>query len=403
MLNGLPLCILVLIVRVIPCAALPNLNIKETLSSFTSMRHSWMPRSNSPILGRQTIAGVNYNPNGSAFLWLPQDEYSGQNFFDRWDFFSFPDPTNGNVNFVNRTTAFANGLVYIQDDGSVIMKADNTSSLASGVFRDSVRITSQTSYDTGLFILDLNRAPWGCAVWPAFWTVGSDWPANGEIDILEGVHDDQHNQIAWHTAPGCELNPNVTFSGTMNALNGVNLTSCDAKLNSNSGCDVTEWSRASYGPLFEASGGGVIAMKWDENDISVWSFFRAAVPADITQGSPDPSEWGIPSATLSNSSCHIGQFFSNHSIVFDITFCGDWAGSSYATSGCPGTCAERLMDGANFVNASWSINSLKVYKKQLFAGNSTTKVSASAGLLDWVGFSQITLLVLLALAHVYVW
>ena len=56
-------------------------------------------------------------------------------------------------------------------------------------------------------------------------------------------------------------------------------------------------------------------------------------------------------------------------VVIDITFCGkvfsstihdyfclmfyfepvgDWAGSSYTTSGCPGTCSERLMDGANF-------------------------------------------------------
>ena len=32
----------------------------------------------------------------------------------------------------------------------------------------------------------------------------------------------------------------------------------------------------------------------------------------------------------------------------DITFCGDWAGNSYATSGCPGTCAERLQDPKNF-------------------------------------------------------
>lgn len=47
------------------------------------------------------------------------------------------------------------------------------------------------------------------------------------------------------------------------------MTNCDASLNSNSGCDVTEWSMASYGPLFEQSGGGVIAMKWDENGISV--------------------------------------------------------------------------------------------------------------------------------------
>ena len=77
-------------------------------------------------------------------------------------------------------------------------------------------------------------------------------------------------------------------------------------------------------------------MKWDENGISVCehhhfilhsfnpislesltgSFFRAAVPVDITQGSPNPSLWGVPSATLANTSCNIEQFFSNHSIIF---------------------------------------------------------------------------------------
>jgi len=36
------------------------------------------------------------------------------------------------------------------------------------------------------------------------------------------------------------------------------------------------------------------------------------------------------------------------SFTADITFCGDWAGNSYATSGCPGTCAERLQDPKNF-------------------------------------------------------
>jgi len=110
-------------------------------------------------------------------------------------------------------------------------------------------------------------------------------------------------------------------------------------------------------------------MKWDENDISVWSFFRAAIPPDITAGAPNPSLWGVPSAKLMSTMCDIPNFFVNHSIIFDITFCGDWAGNSYATSGCPDTCLERLMDPTNFVNATWSINSLKVYKKVLLAGN----------------------------------
>ncbi|CAA7265779.1 unnamed protein product [Cyclocybe aegerita] len=153
-------------------------------------------------------------------------------------------------------------------------------------------------------------------------------------------------------------------------------TDCNAFINHNSGCGITEWSRASYGPFFDVQGGGVFAMKWDENDISVWSFYRAAVPRDIVDGTPNPSEWGIPSARLHSSQCDIGKYFANHSIIFDITF-WDWAGNSYATSGCPGTCEERLMDPKNFENASWSINSLKVYRKQLVAGD-ISPVSAAA-------------------------
>jgi hypothetical protein len=152
----------------------------------------------------------------------------------------------------------------------------------------------------------------------------------------------------------------------------VNRTNCDTNYMQNSGCDVVEWSQASYGPVFEQQGGGILAMKWDENDISVWSFFRQAIPTDVKEGTPNPSLWGRPSAKLMNTTCNLGQYFANHNIVFDITFCGAWAGNSYATSGCPGTCPDRLMDPNNFVNATWSINSLKVYTKQPIKGNATT-------------------------------
>ncbi|KAF8642364.1 hypothetical protein AX16_009633 [Volvariella volvacea WC 439] len=306
---------------------------------------------------------LNTNADGSSFIWVPQDEYSGTSFFDRWDFFSAPDPTNGHVNYVDAETAFQKRLVYFEEDGTVIMKGDNTTWLPLGTYRDSVRISSHAQYNGGLFILDLNRAPWGCGTWPAFWTLGSGlWPWNGEIDIIEGVHDNQHNQVAWHTGDGCHLNPNATFSGT------VLHTNCFALTNQNSGCGITEWSRASYGPYFDSQAGGMFAMKWDENGIAVWSFYRAAIPQDILEGHPDPSNWGVPSAALDPSGCDIGRYFANHSIIFDITYCGDWAGNSYATSGCPGTCEERLMDPSNFVNASWSINSLKVYRKQVLNG-----------------------------------
>jgi len=169
----------------------------------------------------------------------------------------------------------------------------------------------------------------------------------------------------------------VNMTGTiLTGSNGQLNLDCDGLINANSGCGVTEWSRASYGPTFDAQGGGVFAMKWDENGIAVWSFYRAAVPQDIISGNPSPSGWGVPVAQLAPTDCGpLSNFFINHSIIFDITFCGDLAGNSYATSGCPGTCEERLMDPSNFVNATWIINTLKVYRKQLLYGSVSSAIA----------------------------
>jgi len=304
--------------------------------------------------------------DGSQFIWTIQDTYSGETFFDNFNFFTGDDPTHGTVNYTDRETAFAAGLAYVNPDGTVVMKGDNTTTLQPGINRSSVRISSIPQYNTGLFILDLNKAPWGCGVWPAWWTLGSgQWPFTGEIDILEGVHDNEHNQVTWHTGPNCTLTPTANFTGSL-VLSGSGQPNldCDGSLPGNAGCGITEWSRASYGPTFDAQGGGVFAMKWDDTGISVWSFYRAAVPQDIQIGQPAPSTWNEPVAMLAPDSCDPITNFVNHSIIFDITFCGDWAGNSYATSGCPGTCPDRLMDPTNFVNASWSINWMKVYKRQ---------------------------------------
>ncbi|KXN90001.1 putative glycosidase C21B10.07 [Leucoagaricus sp. SymC.cos] len=302
----------------------------------------------------QVRSNLNTGPNGSTFLWLPQDEYSGSSFFDRWDFFTDDDPTHGivklRISYTTKEDAFATGLAFVRGDGTVIMQGDNTTQLNQGVPRRSVRISSKAQYNGGLFILDLDKAPWGCGIWPAFWTLGAgNWPYTGEVDIIEGVHDNEHNQVAFHTAPGCLLNPNATFTGTVVTRDGQNSTQCNGLINDNSGCAIVEWSRASYGPFFDSQGGGVFAMKWDDEGIAVWSFYRQAIPTDINQGSPDPSKWGPPVAALDPAGCDINQYFANHSIIFDITFCGDWAGNSYASTTCPGTCEQRLMDPNNFV------------------------------------------------------
>jgi len=313
--------------------------------------------------------GVEIGPNGTSWVWTIQDVYEGDNFFPQFTFFTGADPTHGTVNYVDQDTAFNDTLAYVDSDGHVIMKGDDTTFLPLGTNRNSVRVSSIPQYNTGLFILDLNRAPWGCGTWPAWWTLGGgQWPYTGEIDIVEGVHDNEHNQVTWHTGENCTLTPTNNFTGTIVTTNGQPNLDCYGNLNDNAGCGITAWSEASYGPTFDAAGGGVFAMKWDELGIGIWNFYRSAVPQDITDGEPVPSSWTKPVAYLEPSGCDPIANFVNHSIIFDITFCGDWAGNSYASSGCPGNCSSQLMDPANFVNASWDINSLKVYKKQFISG-----------------------------------
>ena len=62
------------------------------------------------------------------------------------------------------------------------MKVDNVTNVTAGDMRNSVRITTQDFYDYGsVWIIDLLHIPYGCSVWPAFWSKGPLWPNDGEI------------------------------------------------------------------------------------------------------------------------------------------------------------------------------------------------------------------------------
>ncbi|THV03401.1 hypothetical protein K435DRAFT_962432 [Dendrothele bispora CBS 962.96] len=70
-------------------------------------------------------------------------------------------------------------------------------------------------------------------------------------------------------------------------------TDCDGTIPRNAATGVQEWSTTSYREDFNLQGGGMFVTKWDENRIAVWSFFRAAVPADIVRGTPNPYTMGF--------------------------------------------------------------------------------------------------------------
>ncbi|WOO84688.1 putative glycosidase [Vanrija pseudolonga] len=312
----------------------------------------------------------------STSAWQHVETISGQNFFDQqyWNFWSYPDPTHGTVNYVDGNTARSQGLISVNGQGQAIMKVDTTPQVQGG--RNSVRIHSNRIWTGGMVILDAAHMPTGCGTWPAWWQNGPNWPEGGEIDILEGVNDNTNNQVSLHTGVGCTMPNNLESNqlGTMSTGN-FNPYDCSSANTQNQGCGVIDRKSAnSYGAGFNSAGGGVYALAWAKSGIKVWFFTRSAVPQDITSGSPNPDGWGTPVANFPSDNCNPYQFFYDQFNIFDTTLCGDWAGAdsvwsqSCAASTGFGSCSDYVLNsGASFEQAYWAVNSVTYY-------NSTTLV-----------------------------
>ena len=306
----------------------------------------------------------------SLASYVLQDDYTGSQFFDKFSFFTDNDPTHGYVDYVSQGAAQSAGLINT-NNGQVYMGVDSNN-IASGRGRKSVRVTSKASYNHGLFILDLQHMPGNsCGSWPAYWTVGPNWPNSGEIDIIEGVNNQNHNAVTLHTNSGCTIatSPNTGSSNGQQLFSGsISTSNCDINAPGqyqNAGCSIAAPAGNTYGDGFNANQGGVYAMEWKSSAISVWFFPRGQIPADVNN-SPNPAGWGVPLASFQSNSCNINAKFSNQQIVFDTTFCGDWAGSVWSSdptcSSKAATCQDFVRNNPQaFANAYWSINSLKVY------------------------------------------
>ncbi|KAE9978513.1 hypothetical protein EG328_001423 [Venturia inaequalis] len=299
-----------------------------------------------------------------------KDAYTPSNFFNSFNFFTGDDPTQGTVKFVDQNTAQSAGLISA-NGSSVKFGVEHSNPAPNG--RMSVRLESKQSYDQGLIIADIAHMPGSiCGTWPAFWTVGPDWPMNGEIDIIEGVNSEATNSMTLHTRAGCKLssapaaaNANQKFTGSIKTSN------CDvnaAGQGMNVGCGIGTRDTMTYGDGFNNEGGGVYATEWTGEAIRVFHFVRSNIPADILAGTPDPTTWGAPLALFTG--CDFDSYVKNQTIVFDTTFCGQWAGSKdvwQADAVCSkkaATCEDHVKNNpADFAGAYWDVNSVKVYQQ----------------------------------------
>jgi len=100
------------------------------------------------------------------------------------------------------------------------------------------------------------------------------------------------------------------------------------------GCTVQSTIPFSLGSSFNDNGGGVYAIEWTSTAIRIWFFPRDAIPPSLTSSFPNTADFGIPSANFEGS-CDIDTYLYNHSLTFNVDFCGGWAGPTFTADGCP--------------------------------------------------------------------
>ena len=309
------------------------------------------------------------------FLSSPSD------FFDNFNFFTGQDPTSGAIQYVAKPAAAQAQLVGYNHE-SILLSVDSTTQHdASGTEgRQSVRLEGKKNYNHGLLIADVAHIPTGCGTWPAFWLLGAgdSWPSTGEIDIIEGVHNQASNEMTLHTVAGCAVqnmtSQSKTYEGSLKTANcDVNAPNQDK----NAGCGIVAPTKpvgaASFGTNFNLQQGGVFATEWTSNGITIWFFPRNAIPQDLASkvSTPNPRSWTqAPLAQFSGSDCTWDAHFKNMRPIINTDLCGAWAGADdiWESSGCKAQtqmdkCEDYVgMHPGNFTEAYWIFKGMRMYQ-----------------------------------------
>jgi hypothetical protein len=167
----------------------------------------------------------------------------------------------------------------------------------------------------------------------------TDWPAAGEIDIIETINGDDiiHNTL--HTCPqmcDSEWNDDDGIINCGNAIPG---------LDPNSGCSGKAYD--------SVNSEGTFACLWSKNTIQ---FYYWRPDEDVRKNggplsqNPDPDRWGIKNLKnkvqlletvtgcdkdsygewqCKNCSSSNSCIFKNMKMIFNITLCGKWAGHKF--------------------------------------------------------------------------
>jgi hypothetical protein len=297
------------------------------------------------IIAVLVIYGIRYvgPPNEPVGPYQLLERQEGMDFFSYYNFYEGKDSvgSNGYLDYVSEERALELGIlnVTLEKDPEDVYETNGNATAEPFVYmgsaptkegpRESIRLEGKRRFHRGLFIIDLRHMPTGCGVWPAFWlTDESNWPVNGEIDIVEGVNYQDVAKTALHSTKGCSMDdvPVGVRTGDWDTAIGIpdrktgipdmtirSATNCfvyDPHQWLNQGCVAVDIEGGTLGQPVNQKGGAVYALEWDpiNRHMRTWVFtphikvphnlrqaiFTAKYPDERKRVAPDPDTWPLP-------------------------------------------------------------------------------------------------------------
>lgn len=319
-----------------------------------------------------------------------------------WSFYTGNDLTNGYVVYKQANVNKNEGNFANSTSEELHIKPVSV----PGVSTDSVRLRSDSTWDYGLFVIDLQKIPYGTYIWPAFWLNGlifggspDAWPAAGEIDIIEGGWDvggSDNNTVSLHTGPGySQQNLNVNdptgncnLCGTADNCSRAQFKTCGVNgQNGNGqfcpfmGCSQKWPKTKGFGEAFQSNGGGIYATQVNcDGTLEFWFIpnnkGQSKNYQKIHQILNDPKGQltsqilndlkgdNIEQLKANQKSSAGSSPFKNLQLVIDTTICGDAFGSKGEPKKNRQMCDPTTVFATQNLlqNANWIINSINVYQ-----------------------------------------
>ncbi|KAK0441126.1 glycoside hydrolase family 16 protein [Armillaria borealis] len=274
--------------------------------------------------------GTSYTTSSDG--WTLKTPLKGQ---DLIDYFHYDVEAADNDGVANYVDGGSSGLVYLDGDENVIIAIDTAETVA---LRNSVRMVSSTTFNPGyLFLFDIKEIPAACGTWPAVWFTGSNWPEDGEIDVVEGVNYYTKNIVSIHSGDGCTMSSSTLSSLVQASLVVQGDSNCNADV-STTGCGLSLDSTSSFGLPFNQADGGVYALQFTESGISMYFWNTGSVPDDIL-------------LTLATPTSHFKDLMMVINTNLGGTFAGADIWSTENAGGQGSSCAEITgnSDAANYI------------------------------------------------------